>query len=165
MFKKICPRCQGNGFIKVKESIENPIDIVQQCTQCNSQGEIMIDVTYKNIEKERYLLSVAHIKKLEEEIDMLRKQKIYLQSKLREKESNDKEGIVKIMTYLINGLKVLIVKVIKPVRSEYVKDLVQKLLWITLLITIFMLALIPMETSNINIMIQLENILATIRTK
>jgi hypothetical protein len=45
----------------------------------------MIDVTYKNIEKERYLLSVAHIKKLEEEIDMLRKQKIYLQSKLREK--------------------------------------------------------------------------------
>ena len=50
----------------------------------------MIDVTYKNMEKERYLLSVAHIKKLEEEIDMLRKQKIYLQSKLREKESNDK---------------------------------------------------------------------------
>jgi hypothetical protein len=46
----------------------------------------------KNIEKERYLLSVAHIKKLEEEIDMLRKQKIYLQSKLREKESNDKRG-------------------------------------------------------------------------
>jgi hypothetical protein len=75
----------------VKESIENPIDIVQQCTQCDSQGEIMIDEpTYKNIEKERYLLSVAHIKKLEEEIDMLRKQKIYLQSKLREKESNDK---------------------------------------------------------------------------
>ena len=52
----------------------------------------MIDVTYKNIEKERYLLSVAHIKTLEEEIDMLRKQKIYLQSKLREKESNDKRG-------------------------------------------------------------------------
>ena len=91
MFKKICPRCQGNGFIKVKESIENPIDIVQQCTQCDSQGEIMIDEPrFKNIEKERYLLSVAHIRKLEEEIDMLRKQKIYLQSKLREKESNDK---------------------------------------------------------------------------
>jgi hypothetical protein len=40
---------------------------------------------FKNIQKERDLLSVAHIKKLEEEIDMLRKQKIYLQSKLREK--------------------------------------------------------------------------------
>ena len=40
---------------------------------------------FKNIQKERDLLSVAHIKKLKEEIDMLRKQKIYLQSKLREK--------------------------------------------------------------------------------
>jgi hypothetical protein len=75
----------------VKESIENPIDIVQQCTQCDSQGEIMIDEPrFKNIEKERYLLSVAHIKKLEEEIDMLRKQKIYLQSKLREKHGESK---------------------------------------------------------------------------
>jgi hypothetical protein len=75
----------------VKESIENPIDIVQQCTQCDSQGEIMIDEPrFKNIQKERDLLSVAHIKKLEEEIDMLRKQKIYLQSQLRKKESNDK---------------------------------------------------------------------------
>jgi hypothetical protein len=45
---------------------------------------------FKNIEKERYLLSVAHIKKLEEEIDMLRKQKIYLQSKLREKHGESK---------------------------------------------------------------------------
>jgi hypothetical protein len=36
-------------------------------------------------------------------------------------------------------------KVIKLVRSEYVKDLVQKLLWITLLTTIFMLALILTE--------------------
>jgi hypothetical protein len=45
---------------------------------------------FKNIEKERYLLSVAHIKKLEEEIDMLRKQKIYLQSKLREKNGESK---------------------------------------------------------------------------
>ena len=70
----------------MKESIENPIDIVQQCTMCNSQGELMIDEPrFKNIQKERDLLSVAHIKKLEEEIDMLRKQKIYLQSKLREK--------------------------------------------------------------------------------
>ena len=77
----------------MKESIENPIDIVQQCTQCDSQGEIMIDETrFKNIQRERDLLSVAHIKKLEEEIDMLRKQKIYLQSKLREKESNDQRG-------------------------------------------------------------------------
>jgi|DEB0MinimDraft_10_1074344.scaffolds.fasta_scaffold31079_2 hypothetical protein len=38
----------------------------------------------------RDILTVEHIKKLHEEIDMLRKQKMYLQSKLREK--NVKEG-------------------------------------------------------------------------
>ena len=84
--KEICPRCRGNGFIKVMKSIDDLTEVVQQCTQCDSQGEIMIDEPrFKNIQKERDLLSVAHIKKLEEEIDMLRKQKIYLQSKLREK--------------------------------------------------------------------------------
>jgi len=75
----------------VKDSIENPTETVHQCPQCNSQGEIMMDEPrFKNIQKERDLLSVQHIKKLEEEIDMLRKQKIYLQSKLREKNDNDK---------------------------------------------------------------------------
>jgi len=74
----------------VKESIENQTETIHQCPQCNSQGEIMMDEPrFKNIQKERDLLSVAHIKKLEEEIDMLRKQKIYLQSKLREKGKND----------------------------------------------------------------------------
>ena len=90
MAKTICPRCHGNGYIKVKDSIENPTETIHQCPQCNSQGEIMIDEPrFKNIQKERDLLSVAHIKKLEEEIDMLRKQKIYLQSKLREKGNQD----------------------------------------------------------------------------
>ena len=37
--KKICPNCQGNGFVKVKESI-NRIDDVIQCVVCNSQGEV-----------------------------------------------------------------------------------------------------------------------------
>jgi hypothetical protein len=36
-------------------------------------------------EIKRHILIFQHIKKLEEEIDMLRKQKMYLQSKLREK--------------------------------------------------------------------------------
>jgi len=73
------------------DSIENPTEIIHQCPQCNSQGEIMIDEPrFKNIQRERDLLSVAHIKKLEEEIDMLRKQKIYLQSKLREKNGESK---------------------------------------------------------------------------
>jgi RecJ-like exonuclease len=95
MAKTICLRCHGNGYIKVMDSMENQhqIETIYQCPQCNSQGEVMIDEPrFKNIQKERDLLSVAHIRKLEEEIDMLRKQKIYLQSKLREKESNDKRG-------------------------------------------------------------------------
>ena len=36
----ICPRCKGNGFFKVKESVENKVDIVVQCPMCNSQGEV-----------------------------------------------------------------------------------------------------------------------------
>ena len=91
MGKMICPRCHGNGYIKVMDSIENPTETTHQCPQCNSQGEIMIDEQRMKsiLQKERDLLSVEHIRKLQEEIDMLRKQKIYLQSKLREKESND----------------------------------------------------------------------------
>jgi len=49
---------------------------------------MMDEPRFKNIQKERDLLSIAHIRKLEEEIDMLRKQKIYLQSKLREKQES-----------------------------------------------------------------------------
>ena len=98
--KKICPRCQGNGFIKVKESVENPIDTVQQCTQCDSQGEIMIDEQRsKTIETQRLTLESVLVKELNgiikkqnDEIDNLIKQKEYLQSKLREKESNDKKS-------------------------------------------------------------------------
>jgi len=92
--KEICPRCRGNGFIKVMKSIDDLTEVVQQCTQCNSQGEIMIDEPrFKNIQKERDILTVHHIRRLQEEIDMLRKQKIYLQSKLREKgNQDDKRG-------------------------------------------------------------------------
>lgn len=62
----------------------------QNILNITMKGEKMIDEPrFKNIQKERDLLSVAHIKKLEEEIDMLRKQKIYLQSQLRKK--NDTE--------------------------------------------------------------------------
>ena len=38
--KVICPRCTGNGFFKVKESIEKSNDKVVQCPMCDSQGEI-----------------------------------------------------------------------------------------------------------------------------
>ena len=40
MTNKICPRCKGNGFFKVKESVERKVEIVLQCPMCNSEGEI-----------------------------------------------------------------------------------------------------------------------------
>ena len=39
MESKICPRCKGNGFFKVKESVERQVDEVVQCPLCNSKGE------------------------------------------------------------------------------------------------------------------------------
>jgi len=64
---------------------------------CHSQGEIMIDRQRMNsIKTERLLLESklvkelnGMIKKLNDEVDMLTKQKVYLQSKLREKEKTD----------------------------------------------------------------------------
>ena len=40
MESKICPRCKGNGFFKVKESVSNQVDKVVQCPMCNSEGEV-----------------------------------------------------------------------------------------------------------------------------
>ena len=37
---KICPRCKGNGFFKVKESVQRQVDKVVQCPMCDSQGEV-----------------------------------------------------------------------------------------------------------------------------
>ena len=38
--KIICPRCKGNGFFKVKESVERQVDKVVQCPMCSSEGEV-----------------------------------------------------------------------------------------------------------------------------
>ena len=40
MENKVCPRCKGNGFFKVKESVERKVDQVVQCPMCNSKGEV-----------------------------------------------------------------------------------------------------------------------------
>ena len=40
MSNKICPRCTGNGYIKVKKEVGSNKDIVVQCTMCDSEGEI-----------------------------------------------------------------------------------------------------------------------------
>ena len=81
----------------MKESVDNPEDIIGQCPMCHSQGEIMIDRQRMNsIKTERLLLESkllkelnGVIKKLNDEVDMLTKQKVYLQSKLREKGNQD----------------------------------------------------------------------------
>jgi len=74
----------------VKESIENPIDIVQQCTMCNSQGELMIDeqrlktIFEVHREKSRYKdkLTIEHVQHLEKTIEQLMRDKAALQDQL-----------------------------------------------------------------------------------
>tara|TARA_E500000081_G_scaffold120735_1_gene125375 strand:+ start:358 stop:534 length:177 start_codon:yes stop_codon:yes gene_type:complete len=39
--KMICPRCMGNGYIRIpNEAVGIPKQIIAQCTMCDSQGEI-----------------------------------------------------------------------------------------------------------------------------
>ena len=40
--KKICPRCKGNGYIKIPhESVEKlNKSVIAQCPMCKSEGEI-----------------------------------------------------------------------------------------------------------------------------
>jgi len=90
MEKAICPRCHGNGYIKVKESIENQTETIHQCPQCNSQGEIMIDEqrlkTIFDQEREKYRyrdkLTIEHVRKLENTIEQLMRDKASLQDQL-----------------------------------------------------------------------------------
>ena len=92
---QICQRCHGNGYIKVKESTENPTETIQQCPLCKSQGEIMDKNTFEQerqrhrIKTERLMLESrlvkelnGVIKKLNDEVDMLR-------DKLKEKDKDD----------------------------------------------------------------------------
>ena len=84
----------------MKESVDNPKDVIEQCPMCLSQGEIMIDKERMNtIRTERLMLESklvkqlnGVIKKLNDEVDMLTKQKVYLQSKLKEKETANDQG-------------------------------------------------------------------------
>ena len=105
MEKVICPYCKGNGYRRtlIEEGRE---EIIIDCETCKNQGEIMLDKerlesilnnNNTSINTERLILDSklvkelnGIIKKLNDEVDMLAKQKMYLQSKLREKEkAND----------------------------------------------------------------------------
>ena len=107
---QICPRCHGNGYIKVKESIENPTETIQQCPLCKSQGEIMDKNTFEQerqrhkIKTERLMLESVLvkqlkgvIKRLKDEVDVLNNKNknlteavSMLESKLKEKDSDKK---------------------------------------------------------------------------
>jgi len=43
--KAICPRCNGNGYIKIpNKSVEEPgKEVTTQCTMCKSQGELILN--------------------------------------------------------------------------------------------------------------------------
>jgi len=85
MEKTICPRCRGNGYIKIKHSVDHPIDTTEQCPLCNSQGQINMNTERLILDSKLVKELNRIIKKLNDEVDMLTKQKKYLQFKLREK--------------------------------------------------------------------------------
>ena len=72
------------------ESIDNPIEVVQQCTMCKSQGELMIDEqrlkTIFEIHREKYRykdkLTIEHVQHLEKTIEQLMRDKAALQDQL-----------------------------------------------------------------------------------
>ena len=112
MEKVICPYCKGNGYKRALLE-EGREEVIVDCQTCNNQGEInMIDkerlesILNKNntsLNTERLILDSklvkelnGIIKKLNDEVDMLTKQKVYLQSKLKEKEkANESKNINK----------------------------------------------------------------------
>ena len=77
------------------KSVDDPTEIIEQCPLCSSEGEINMDKKNK-VFTERLVLESLLVKqlnkvieKLNKEVDMLTEQKVYLQSKLREKEKTD----------------------------------------------------------------------------
>ena len=54
MNKVICPRCMGNGYIKVKEEVGSLKDVVVSCTMCNSEGEVKnIYLAYDSVDPDK----------------------------------------------------------------------------------------------------------------
>ena len=96
--KLVCPRCQGNGYIKIKRSVDDQRDGIVQCSMCNSEGAIPVDNISKLKEinkvqrilyKKSSLLNRDLVKSLINKIRMLQKQKVFLQKKLRESVNHD----------------------------------------------------------------------------
>jgi len=64
------------------------VEVIQQCPNCNSQGEIKMSTERLILETKLVKELNGVIKKLNDEVDMLTKQKVFLQSKLRQ------EGVI-----------------------------------------------------------------------
>ena len=90
--KRVCPRCQGNGYIRIKRSVEDQRDGIVQCPMCNSEGAIPMELDkvkeqnkiQRILYKQSSLLTRDLVKSLISKIRMLQKQKVFLQKKLRE---------------------------------------------------------------------------------
>ena len=65
--------------------MDHPVDTTEQCPLCNSQGEINMNTERLILDSKLVKELNRIIKKLNDEVDMLTKQKKYLQFKLREK--------------------------------------------------------------------------------
>ena len=74
----------------MKASVDDPTELVQQCTMCKSEGELMMDeqrlksIFDQEREKYRYRdkLTIEHVKTLEKQIENLMKDKAVLQDQL-----------------------------------------------------------------------------------
>jgi len=103
MEKAICQDCKGNGYKRALLE-EGREEVIVDCQTCNNQGEInmmdkerlesILNKSNTSINTERLILDSklvkelnGIIKKLNDEVDMLTKQKVFLQSKLKEKEN------------------------------------------------------------------------------
>ena len=90
--KRVCPRCQGNGYIRIKRSVDDQRDGIVQCPMCNSEGAIPMELDkvkeqnkiQRILYKKSSLLTRDLVKSLISKIRMLQKQKVFLQKKLRE---------------------------------------------------------------------------------
>ena len=54
--KQICPRCTGNGYVKIpNQAVGNPTEIIAQCTMCSSKGEIdeVSNYDYSGVDSDR----------------------------------------------------------------------------------------------------------------
>jgi len=102
MEKVICQECKGNGYRRTLLE-EGREELIVDCVTCNNQGEInmmdkerlesILNKSNTSINTERLILDSklvkelnGIIKKLNDEVDMLTKQKVFLQSKLRQDE-------------------------------------------------------------------------------